>query len=132
MTNHMNTDTNIDMTIKIGGAAGQGIQTIGDLLARACRDAGFYIMAINDFESRIRGGHSFFQMRISDKPVHAPHHRVDLLIALNRETWDLHKDQLQDDGFAILEVPLESSSKQVVEVEFSTLAKEIGSSLYSN
>ncbi|MDY0376569.1 MAG: 2-oxoacid:acceptor oxidoreductase family protein, partial [Desulfobacterium sp.] len=89
-------------------------------------------MAINDFESRIRGGHSFFQMRISDKPVHASHHRVDLLIALNRETWDLHKDQLQDDGFAILEVPLESSSKQVVEVEFSTLAKEIGSSLYSN
>ncbi|WP_286817293.1 2-oxoacid:acceptor oxidoreductase subunit alpha [Desulfobacter sp. UBA2225] len=128
----MTTHTNIDMTLKIGGAAGQGIQTIGNLLASASRDAGFYIMAINDFESRVRGGHSFFQMRISDKPVYAPHHRIDLLIALNRETWDLHKDQLQDDGIAILEVPLDSPSKQVFEVEFSTLAKEIGSSLYSN
>lgn len=128
----MNTDMNIDMTIKIGGAAGQGIQTIGSLLARACRDAGFYIMAINDFESRVRGGHSFFQMRISDTPVHAPHHRVDLLIALNRETWDLHKDQLQDDGMAILEVPLDSPSKQAVSVEFSSIAKEAGNTLYSN
>jgi 2-oxoglutarate ferredoxin oxidoreductase subunit alpha len=132
MTPHMNTDMKIDMTIKIGGAAGQGIQTIGNLLARACRDAGFYIMAINDFESRVRGGHSFFQMRISDKPVHAPHHKVDLLIALNRETWDLHKDQLQEDGMAILEVPLDSPSKQAVSIEFSIIAKEVGSILYSN
>nr|WP_320014275.1 2-oxoacid:acceptor oxidoreductase subunit alpha [uncultured Desulfobacter sp.] len=132
MTTDMSIDRTMDMTIKIGGAAGQGIQTIGNLLALACRDAGFYIMAINDFESRVRGGHSFFQLRISDKPVYAPHHRVDLLIALNKETWDLHKDQLRDDGMAILEVPLDSPSKQAVSVEFSSLAKETGSILYSN
>nr|WP_321397324.1 2-oxoacid:acceptor oxidoreductase family protein [uncultured Desulfobacter sp.] len=68
MTTDMSIDRKMDMTIKIGGAAGQGIQTIGNLLARACRDAGFYIMAINDFESRVRGGHSFFQMRIRVEP----------------------------------------------------------------
>ncbi len=55
----------VDLSIKIGGEAGQGIQTVGSLLASACRNTGLYIMAINDFESRIRGGHSFFQIRIS-------------------------------------------------------------------
>jgi 2-oxoglutarate ferredoxin oxidoreductase subunit alpha len=58
----------IDITVKIGGEAGQGIQTVGELIALACQKAGLYIMAINDFESRIRGGHSFFQIRICDKP----------------------------------------------------------------
>ncbi len=44
-----------DINFMIGGEAGQGIQTVGHLLALACREAGLYIMAINDFESRIRG-----------------------------------------------------------------------------
>ena len=73
----------IDISVKIGGEAGQGIQTVGQLLALACRQAGMYVMAVNDFESRIRGGHSFFQIRISDRPVQAPEHRIHLLVALD-------------------------------------------------
>ena len=72
----------VDVTVKIGGEAGQGIQTVGQLLALSCRQAGLYVFGINDFESRIRGGHSFFQLRISDHQVRAPHHRVNMLIAL--------------------------------------------------
>ena len=74
----------VDITVKIGGEAGQGLQTVGHLLAMVGQEAGLYIMAINDFESRIRGGHSFFQIRICNKPVQAPHHKVHLLVALNR------------------------------------------------
>jgi 2-oxoglutarate ferredoxin oxidoreductase subunit alpha len=58
-----------DISVKIGGEAGQGIQTVGTLLASACHEAGLYLMGINDFESRIRGGHSFFQLRIGSEPV---------------------------------------------------------------
>jgi len=93
----------IDVSVKIGGEAGQGIQSVGNLIALVCRESGFYIMAINDFESRIRGGHSFFQIRISDRPVHAPADRLDLLIGLNRETFDLHRHELKDKGLAIIE-----------------------------
>ena len=63
----------IDVTIKIGGEAGQGIQTVGSLLASACQRAGLYMMAINDFESRIRGGHNFF-------------HSLDDLVAILENT----------------------------------------------
>jgi 2-oxoglutarate ferredoxin oxidoreductase subunit alpha len=72
----------IDLTVTIGGEAGQGIQTVGDIIARVCHKAGLYLLAINDFESRIRGGHSFMQIRISDQPVLAPHHKIDLLTHL--------------------------------------------------
>ena len=69
----------VDLTIKIGGEAGQGIQTVGDLLALVSTRAGLHLMAINDYESRIRGGHNFIQIRISDHPVRAPHHKTHLL-----------------------------------------------------
>ncbi|MFH1154890.1 MAG: 2-oxoacid:acceptor oxidoreductase subunit alpha [Pseudomonadota bacterium] len=126
----------IDITVKIGGEAGQGIQTVGNLLALACRESGLFIMAINDFESRIRGGHSFFQMRISDRPVQAPHHVVDLLVALNRETHDLHREELSQDGMVLMDFKKQTNDDTGkgtrVEVLFSDLAKQAGGPIYAN
>jgi 2-oxoglutarate ferredoxin oxidoreductase subunit beta len=68
----------VDISVLIGGEAGQGIQTVGLLMARTCHRAGLYVMAVNDFESRIRGGHSFIQLRISDRPVHGPARKLPL------------------------------------------------------
>lgn len=49
----------IDVSILIsGGAAGQGIQTVDDLLIQVCRRTGLHVLAVNNYESRIRGGHS--------------------------------------------------------------------------
>jgi 2-oxoglutarate ferredoxin oxidoreductase subunit alpha len=122
----------IDLTIKIGGAAGQGIQTVGELLTQACHGAGYYIMGINDFESRIRGGHSFFQLRIRDVPVAAPDHEVDLLIALNRESWDLHCSQLRPGGIALVGEEGELDDDRAFHISFSKIAEEAGSKLYAN
>ncbi|MBT8374809.1 MAG: 2-oxoacid:acceptor oxidoreductase family protein, partial [Deltaproteobacteria bacterium] len=108
----------IDITIKIGGEAGQGIQTVGNLIALVCQESGLYIMAINDFESRIRGGHSFFQIRICDKPVHAPHHKVQLLVALNEETYDLHRKELESDGLAVMDKKAVPSEKNHLMIPF--------------
>jgi len=122
----------IDITVTIGGEAGQGIQTVGQLLALVCRKAGLYLMAINDFESRIRGGHSFFQIRISDRPVSAPHHRMDLLIALNHDTLILHKEALRSGGLTLIgEEPDEKDNNNVL-VGFSELARQAGGRLFSN
>ena len=46
----------METTVKIGGAAGQGIQTVGRLLSLACQRGGLYLMGIDDHESRVRGG----------------------------------------------------------------------------
>nr|WP_319492803.1 2-oxoacid:acceptor oxidoreductase subunit alpha [uncultured Desulfobacter sp.] len=121
----------MDITILIGGAAGQGIQTIGSLLAAACRKAGYFAMAVNDFESRVRGGHSFFQIRISNTPVYSPREIVDLLIALDENTWQIHRQSLADNSVVLADEDF-STTGQVVPVAFEKLAKESGSKLFVN
>ena len=121
----------MDITILIGGAAGQGIQTIGALLSAACRRAGYFAMAVNDFESRVRGGHSFFQIRISNAPVYAPKKGVDLLIALDETTWQTHQSSLVDQSVALANEDY-SKAGRVVPAAFDLLAKETGSKLFVN
>lgn len=122
----------IDITVKIGGQAGQGIQTVGQLLALTCRRAGLYIMAINDFESRIRGGHNFFQIRISDKPVHAPNDRVNLLVGMDRPTAELHKKELVQGGLIITDEKDSNSSNGMLAIPISELAKKAGGVITAN
>ena len=121
----------IDISIKIGGEAGQGIQTVGQLLALVCRQAGIYVMAVNDFESRIRGGHSFFQIRISDRPVQAPDHRIHLLVALDEKTVQAHAAELVPGGIILMEQQA-GSNKDVVTIPFIELAKQAGARITSN
>ncbi|MCF8026179.1 MAG: 2-oxoacid:acceptor oxidoreductase subunit alpha [Desulfobacteraceae bacterium] len=122
----------IDVTVKIGGEAGQGIQTVGELLAHVCHGNGLYLFGINDFESRIRGGHSFMQLRISDRPVSAPHHRVNLLIALNERTLETHRSELAEGGLVLYDSESEVSDPSVLAVPITKLAREAGGSIMAN
>jgi 2-oxoglutarate ferredoxin oxidoreductase subunit alpha len=88
----------MDYTIKIGGEAGQGIQTIGDALARVFARTGCHVFSHQDYESRIRGGHNFYQIRLSDKPVFASKDRVDIIMALDRESITSHERELREHG----------------------------------
>lgn len=91
----------MDYTIKIGGEAGQGIQTVGDTLAHIFARAGYYVFTHQDYESRISGGHNFYQIRISDKPVSASRSKVNILVALDRESITQHEIELADDGHVL-------------------------------
>lgn len=88
----------MDYSIKIGGEAGQGIQTIGDTLARVFSRTGYHIFTHQDYESRIRGGHNFFQIRFSDKPITASREKIDILVALDKESIEQHERELSEYG----------------------------------
>ncbi len=127
----------VDVTVTIGGAAGQGIQTVGELLASVCHKGGLFIFAINDFESRIRGGHSFMQLRISDEPVAAPGDQNHLLVALNRETFDIHAEEMLASARILMESELDPDTENplagnVVNVGFTRLAKAAGGKIMAN
>ncbi|RME67568.1 MAG: 2-oxoacid:acceptor oxidoreductase subunit alpha, partial [Nitrospirae bacterium] len=74
----------MDYTILIGGEAGQGLQTIGEILSQVFHETGFYVFSHQDYMSRIRGGHNFYQIRFSENPVHCSRRNIDILIALNK------------------------------------------------
>ena len=122
----------IDVTVKIGGEAGQGIQTVGQLLALTGQKAGLFVFAINDFESRIRGGHSFFQIRISDTQVRAPHHQVNMLICLDRRTLDMHRDEVVDDGLIMMAAKDSVDEKGILSIPIYDLAGKAGGAITAN
>lgn len=80
----------IDFAIGIGGEAGQGIATPGDILARIFARRGLNLNAYNAYQSIIRGGHTFLTIRASDGPVRSMGDKLDVLIPLNQDTMDRH------------------------------------------
>ncbi|APV43976.1 2-oxoglutarate ferredoxin oxidoreductase subunit alpha [Dehalogenimonas formicexedens] len=91
----------VDLNILIGGEAGQGVQSIGSVVARTMLRGGYEIFADQDFESRIRGGHSFTRVRVSGHPVASAIDPIDILVALNAETVEIHRKDLQPGGVII-------------------------------
>ncbi len=91
----------MDYSIKIGGEAGQGIQTVGDILSHIFAKAGYHVFTHQDYESRIRGGHNFYQIRISDNPITASRTKIDILVALDKESIYQHEKELNQKGHAV-------------------------------
>jgi 2-oxoglutarate ferredoxin oxidoreductase subunit alpha len=92
-----------EVNVIIGGEAGQGVQSAGYLMARALARGGHHVFADQDYESRVRGGHNFFRVRAADVEVGALSEEVDLLLAFNRETVDLHRRELAANGVVIFD-----------------------------
>jgi 2-oxoglutarate/2-oxoacid ferredoxin oxidoreductase subunit alpha len=91
----------IDLNILIGGAAGQGVHSISLPLGKTLVRLGAHVLAIQDYQSRVRGGHLFNVIRVSDEPLVSPREGVDILVALNQETVDLHQGELSPRGLLI-------------------------------
>ena len=90
-----------DLAIGIGGAAGQGIATPGDILARIFVRRGLHLNAYNAYQSIIRGGHIFLTLRTSDQPVLSMGDKLDALVPLNQDSMDRHL-KLMRAGSAVL------------------------------
>ena len=121
----------MDYSIRLGGEAGQGLQTVGDTLARVFSRAGYHVFTHQDYESRVRGGHNFFQIRFSDKPVSAPREKIDILAAFDNESIARYEGQLTQYGQVIYDshsLKKSYEKPQFLNVPFETLAVEHGGS----
>lgn len=84
------------ITWKIGGEAGFGIMASGTMLARAFARHGYFVFTLNEYPSLIRGGHNAVTVRIATEPFDSLDRSLSLLVALNRETVELHKQELKE------------------------------------
>src|ERR1700752_2027674 len=76
--------------IGIGGAAGQGVATPGDIFAKIFSRRGLNLNAYNAYQSIIRGGHTFLTIRTGPDKVTNVGDRIDMLIPLNQDSMDRH------------------------------------------
>ncbi|MDD5492115.1 MAG: 2-oxoacid:acceptor oxidoreductase subunit alpha [bacterium] len=120
---------NLDYNIVIGGKAGQGLQTISDALSKLFLRGGYEVFTSQDYMSRVRGGHNYFMTRVSDQPVGAQKPKIDLLIALDQETIDLHWSDLEPEAFVFYDgesVHLSREDKRLISIPWDKIAMTIG------
>jgi 2-oxoglutarate ferredoxin oxidoreductase subunit alpha len=86
---------------KIGGEAGYGIASAGEIFGYACAHGGLETFAYLEYPSLIRGGHNTYQVWVRADNVQSHSSQVDLLIALNKETIDKHLTELVSGGALI-------------------------------
>ncbi len=91
------------VTWKIGGEAGFGIMASGTMLCRAFSRAGYHVFATNDYPSLIRGGHNFITVRIATDTFDSMNRDVHILVALNKDSIEKHKDELMDGSLVIFD-----------------------------
>lgn len=90
-----------DLSWMIGGPQGTGVDSSATLFARAVVAAGLWIFGKREYHSNIIGEHSYFQIRVSDKPVGSHLDPVHLLATFEDSTARIHAHEVVPDGALI-------------------------------
>lgn len=85
----------------IGGEAGFGIMSSGELLAKCLTHGGLWVYTNIEYPSLIRGGHNAIHVTASDEPIVSFYPELQVLIALNKETIDLHIKDIAKGGVVV-------------------------------
>jgi len=126
-----------DVSIVLCGAAGQGVQTVENILVRLLRRAGFHVFATKEYMSRIRGGSNSTEIRISSERVSAPVDRIDLLLPFHPDALNHLKTRISPETTVFgdrknicLDCPAEVT--EFIDIPFTEIAEEIGGKLFIN
>lgn len=83
----------------IGGPQGTGVDSSATLFIRACAVAGLNVYGKREYHSNIMGEHSYFQVRVSEAPVHSHVDPVHLLATFDDETARIHAHEVVPNGY---------------------------------
>lgn len=89
------------LSLKIVGASGQGIISIGEILAKAFKRSGYCVFGYREYMSLIKGGHGSYQIDVSDQLVQSSEEQVDVLITLNHHGFEHNLLDLKKGGMII-------------------------------
>src|SRR3989344_9578309 len=103
---------NSRLVIKVTGESGQGINSIGEVIAKAIKRSGFYTFGYREYPSLIKGGHAFHQIDFSDLPINAPSKEADIMLSFSRVSFHEYLPTLRFGGQVIHMLPMMDLSPQ--------------------
>jgi 2-oxoglutarate ferredoxin oxidoreductase subunit alpha len=118
-----------EISVLIGGLTGDGINEAGALISRLFNRLGYYIYMYCDFPSLVKGGHNFAIIRGSDAKIAAHSDQVDVVLASNQATVDLHKKRLKENTLIIFDkdiVRVSGITQPTMGLPLSQILKEEG------
>ena len=86
-----------------GGPQGSGVDSAANIFARACSYGGLYVYGKREYHSNIKGLHSYFHLRVSNREVAANVDDVNLLAAFDAETVVRHVGEVTRGGGVIVD-----------------------------
>lgn len=128
--------TSKSYTFSLVGSGGAGVVVTGEILLRAAAFSGLFGILRKSFGPQIRGGESAAIIRLSDRPVLSVVPSIQMIVALDWKNFSRFQDEVPVEGGALVicdgksgDTPIEfKRAGQFLEIPFSTIAKEKGSS----
>src|SRR5690606_17369500 len=127
-----------ELTWKVGGDHGEGIDSSGEMFALAVHRMGYYVYGYRHFQSLIKGGHTNYKVRVSTRQRRHRGDWLDLLVAFDRTSIEENRDELHGgslvlyDSDVIKDVPELPAGVEPVPIPMTELAKEHGNPRMKN
>ena len=122
---------------KVGGQQGEGIESTGEIFSMAMNRLGYFLYGYRHFSSRIKGGHTNNKITVRPTEVRSIADDLDILVAFDQETIDVNYKELTEKGIILADakfdpVKPEDSKAPLFAVPFTDIASELGTSLMKN
>lgn len=128
-----------ELSCLVGGQQGEGIDSVGEILAKTMGRLGFYLFGYRNFSSRIKGGHTDFNLRISTDKIYSTSEQLEIIIAFDEETIKLHQKSMVKNGVIVVDPKSINIDKlsirediHYLEIPFNQIAIDSGSAQMKN
>ena len=111
-------------TILLGGEAGDGVKEAGISFSKLLLEVGQKLFISFEYPSLIRGGHNSCSLSFSNEKVFNNLNELDIIIAFNKETAELHKKELKKEGIIIIDSDKPVTSKNYLSLPMSEFTKK--------
>lgn len=88
-------------TFMVGGKAGEGVRKAGSVATKLFSSMGRHVFNMDDYQSLIKGGHNFSVISSATRPITSHYVKADLLVALDKRSYELHQGDLGDGAILI-------------------------------
>lgn len=121
---------------KVGGQQGEGIDSTGEIFATALNRMGYYLFSYRHFSSRIKGGHTSYKIRVTTTPKRAIPEETNILVAFDQETIDVNFNELSDGAVIIADSKfnphIDREDINLYSIPLSEIAENLGNILMKN
>ena len=90
-----------DFVIKFANVNGSGSASANELFAKAVMRMGVPVSPRNIFPSNIQGMPTWYEARICEKGYHGRRGGVDMMVAMNPQTWDSDLAEIEPGGYLL-------------------------------
>ena len=93
------------VSLKVTGAQGQGVNSVGEICAKGLKRSGYCVFGYREYMSLIKGGHSSYQLDISEEHIRSTEMRVDILVCFNHHGLKRNLREVKDGGIILHQTP---------------------------